>query len=187
MRLSEAVSGSAYGPRFSNSLYSPDGEIGQLRTTDMSENGDIDYATIPRANLSRSEMGAHILEDGDFLISRSGTCGIAAVFKNNGVPTIPGAFLIRIRLNERLSSDYLREYVNSRVGRQHMNRLAAGGVQKNIRGSSLLTEVVPMPSVAVQKRFLETYNEQRQGVEACNRAITATKALLQGISNSLFP
>src|SRR5262249_43282573 len=102
-----------------------------------------------------------ILEDGDFLISRSGTCGIAAVYRDNGIPTVPGAFLIRLRLNGRLSPEYLREYVNSVNGRNHMNRLAAGGVQKNIRGSALLVESVPMPPLVEQQQFLDKCNEQR--------------------------
>ena len=65
-RLSEAVVSSAYGPRFSNSLYAADGEIAQMRTTDMSEDGEINYATIPRVDLKASSLSAHILEDGDF-------------------------------------------------------------------------------------------------------------------------
>ena len=185
-RLSNAVVASAYGPRFSNSLYSDVGSVAQLRTTDIDDQGKIDYSTIPRANLTVREMHSHILEDGDFLISRSGTCGIGAVYRESGIPTIPGAFLIRLRLDKTLLADYLREYINSSVGRKHMDRLAAGGVQKNIRGSSLLSEQVPMPPVKEQARFLADVNEKRACFAECSAAIEAERQLLSSLLNSLF-
>jgi type I restriction enzyme S subunit len=184
--LADAVLDSAYGPRFSNSLYSPDGEIAQLRTTDISNEGEINYATIPRVDLEARTLAPHILEDGDFLISRSGTCGIGAVYRDSGIPTVPGAFLIRLRLNGSLLPDYLCEYINSRSGRKHMNRLAAGGVQKNIRGSTLLTESVPMPPVAEQKRFLEHLHKQRIYENSIKQLLESTNSLLHKIINTVF-
>ena len=44
----------------------------------MSDDGEINYETIPRVDLKASDLAAHILEDGDFLIERSGTCGSPA-------------------------------------------------------------------------------------------------------------
>ncbi len=185
VRLSTAVQDSAYGPRFSSSLYAVDGELAQLRTTDMSDEGEINYATIPRVDLKATELSRHILEDGDFLISRSGTCGIGAVYHDSGIPTVPGAFLIRLRLNDRLSPDYLREYVNSPTGRKHILRLTAGGVQKNIRGSALLAELVPMPNRADQERFLERCRKQRACISAIQKSIAESRSLLMSIVNTL--
>ena len=53
-RFSEHVEDSAYGPRFSNALYDINGGIGQIRTTDISDSGDIEYSTVPLANLDVS-------------------------------------------------------------------------------------------------------------------------------------
>jgi type I restriction enzyme, S subunit len=179
--LHVAVQSSAYGPRFSNALYSPSGAVAQLRTTDISELGEISYGTIPRVNLDVSELHQHILQNGDFVISRSGTCGIGAVYRNKGVPTIPGAFLIRLRLNDNLLSEYLCEYVNSSLGRRQMNTIAAGGVQKNIRGSSLLREEVPMPATATQLAFLEECAKQRHLLATVEDTIYYARRMLASL------
>ena len=184
--LGAVVSSSAYGPRFSNSLYSPTGEIAQLRTTDLSDKGEINYESIPRVDLKAQEVSNHILKSGDFLISRSGTCGIGAVYHENGIPTVPGAFLIRLRLKDDLSPDYLREYVNSLLGKRHMGRLIAGGVQKNIRGSALLAEKIPIPSIDEQETFLKTIFEQQSWITVLSDSIYRTRNIQTNFINLIW-
>lgn len=101
--LGDFVADSMYGPRFSNSLYSESGQVAQLRTTDISDSGLINYSSIPLALLDPTEMGAHLLQPGDLVFSRSGTCGVTAVFESHSYPTVPAAFLIRFRLKSGLS------------------------------------------------------------------------------------
>jgi len=102
-RLGNHVIESAYGPRFSNALYLTSGGLGCIRTTDLLEDGTIVYSNVPRTTLNPTDYTSHILIGGDFMISRSGTCGIASVFEEQDIPMIPGAFLIRLRLKESLS------------------------------------------------------------------------------------
>ena len=109
---------------------------------------------MPRADLIIEEFRGHFLEPRDFLISRSGTCGIGAVFLGFRVPVLPGAFLIRFRLASSLLPDFLRLYVNSEIGARRIRGLAEGGVQKNIRGTELLAHLVPVPLVSEQQRIL---------------------------------
>ncbi len=101
-KLGVHVLQSAYGPRFSNSLYDSNGKFGCIRTTDLLEDGTIVYSSVPRTSLNPEDYQSHILQNGDFLISRSGTCGIAGVFEEQEFPMIPGAFLIRLRLKDSL-------------------------------------------------------------------------------------
>lgn len=150
-KLKKLILDSRYGPRFSSTLYDENGSIGQIRTTDMDDDGNIDYLSVPKANLEVRDYEEHILKDGDIVISRSGTCGITAIFSSQSKPIIPGAFLIRLRPNKKISSEYLHEYFSSPLGRQLTASLARGGVQKNISGSELLDQEVPCPSEERQK------------------------------------
>lgn len=131
-KFSDNVKESAYGPRFSNSLYSENGQIGQIRTTDISDAGIINYSTVPMVALDIADYKLHILKTGDLLISRSGTCGIACVFEEQSIPMIPGAFLIRFRLKKLLHPEFAREYFNSPIGRSHTLKLSQCGVQANL-------------------------------------------------------
>ncbi len=94
--LGDLVTDSAFGPRFSSDLYSENGAIGTIRTTDLCDEGTINYNTIPYANLGIDEFKSHILDSGDLLITRSGTCGIPCIFEKQDKPIIAGAFLIRL-------------------------------------------------------------------------------------------
>lgn len=159
--LQHVIADSRYGPRFSNSLYDDNGELYQLRTSDIDGDGNINYCTVPRVSLNVDKYKEHLLRDRDIVISRSGTCGITAVFRSNNIPTIPAAFLIRLRPNSMMLADYLNEFLSSPVGRQLTSSLARGGVQKNISGSQLLAQDVPCPNLERQQQVVSTLYDLR--------------------------
>jgi restriction endonuclease S subunit len=151
-QLRTLIQDSLYGPRFSSELYDESGKVAQLRTTDIDEDGSISYETIPKARLELKEYETHLLKDGDLVISRSGTCGLTAVFRRQATPTIPAAFLIRLRTTDELLPEYLHEFFSSPKGRQLTTSLSRGGVQKNINGSNLLAQHIPCPNIARQNQ-----------------------------------
>ena len=164
---------SAFGPRFNSERYDKKGDIATLRTTDLDDSGRISYETMPLADLDESEVEGHILEEGDFLITRSGTVGIATVWDGYDMPTIPGAFLIRFRLTSELNAEYLKYYINSPIGRRRVSRRAKGGVQKNLSGGDLLNMKIPVPPVKEQEEIIDIlhniYSYNRVETERENR------------------
>lgn len=165
--FAEFVSESMYGARFSNSLYSESGTVAQLRTTDISETGVINYLSIPLANLNLSDMKSHLLRRGDLVFSRSGTCGITAVFDSHDVPTIPAAFLIRFRLTDQLSPYFLSEFFHSPIGRQMSASLARGGVQMNVSASELVKQLIPVPSIEIQQDVVGRLKSISVAIDQC--------------------
>ncbi|MEB2610950.1 restriction endonuclease subunit S [Burkholderia cenocepacia] len=137
---------SAFGPRFPSDAYDENGPLATLRTTDMDEEGNITLSTMPRAAIAPSVFADHLLRPGDIVISRSGTCGVTGVFAGHNIPVVPGAFLIRFRIRDVRLNRFYRRYFNSSLGRPYLERLAVGGVQKNIKGSDVLCLPVPIPS-----------------------------------------
>jgi type I restriction enzyme S subunit len=182
----EYVHASAFGPRFPADAYDPHGNVATLRTTDLDDEGNLDLAGMPRARLSEAQFRSHLLEPGDLLITRSGTCGIASVFPGFGLPVVPGAFLLRFRLNERVLPQYARYYFNSRAGRAQLLGEAEGGVQKNIRGSSVLRLRVPFPPMERQRRavaVLDSIADRLRAEEAYLAKLTLQK---QGLMHDLL-
>jgi len=163
--LGDFVAESMYGPRFSSSLYDQDGLVAQLRTTDISDSGDIDYGSIPRAKLDPDELASHLLRSGDFVYSRSGTCGITAIFQQQSIPTVPAAFLIRLRLKGGLDPHFLNEFFHSPIGRQMSASLSRGGVQKNVSASELVKQFVPVPPHGIQSEALDNFRSMRTAIE----------------------
>jgi type I restriction enzyme, S subunit len=156
VELGQVTESSLFGPRFSQRLYDPDGSAGTLRTTDISDNGEISYASMPTARLDLSKLREHLLMKGDLVVTRSGTCGIAAVFDGHTIPVVPGAFLIRFRLNENMNPHFLKHFLNSEEGRRTTAMLATGAVQKNLTSKALLRMHIPLPTIEVQRSVVRT-------------------------------
>lgn len=155
VKLGDVCESSAFGPRFSSDFYGPDGNIATLRTTDIDDEGNIDYSTMPLAKLDMSRFMNHLLKSRDFLVTRSGTCGIAAVFDSFEKPVLPGAFLIRFRLAQELNPYFLQYYINSPIGRIRVSQLAGGAAQQNLTGTALRNLEIPFPSIEEQSEIVQ--------------------------------
>ena len=178
---------SAFGPRFSSTLYSSSGNIATLRTTDMDDNGVICFDHLPLADLDEKAFADHILQAGDLVISRSGTIGVTGIFYGHVVPVVPGAFLIRFRLDqESVCSPFVQHYLNSEKGRKKLNNLAAGGVQKNLKGSSVLEMGAHFPTLPEQRKIADFLT----AVDGRIGQLIQKKALLEdykkGVMQQLF-
>jgi type I restriction enzyme S subunit len=177
---------SAFGPRFSSSLYADDGNVATLRTTDMDEEGNLDLSTMPLAHLNLELFNLHILEVGDLLISRSGTCGITAVFPGFNIPVLPGAFLIRFRLKESVKAEFIRRYFNYELGRARVLNEAEGGVQKNLRGSTLLKLLIPIPPKQEQDAIIHRLRCYESKIITRKIYLEKLKLLKQGLMSDLL-
>lgn len=169
--LGDLVVNSAFGPRFSSALYSKDGAIGTVRTTDLCSEGVINYETIPYANLVIQEYESHILKEGDLLISRSGTCGIPSIFAEQEKPIIAAAFLIRFILKKDVSPLYLHMLLKEETVQHKIAKMASGGVQKNLTGTNLKKLKLCIPPLPEQQKIAKT-------LSTWNKAISTTEDLI---------
>lgn len=186
IKFGQICESSAYGPRFSGNLYNPNGTIATLRTTDIDKDGNINYSTMPFASLELHKFKNHLIETKDLLITRSGTCGIAAVFESYNSPVIPGAFLIRFRLNEHAEPYFLRYYINSHIGRKRITQLASGAVQKNISGTSLLNWLIPLPTIPDQLKIVGILRTCDRKIQALEKELTLIDELFHAMLEQLM-
>ena len=177
---------SAFGPRFGSELYAADGNILTLRTTDMEDDGRIDYNTAPLARIDYAKFEKHYLQVGDIVVSRSGTCGIASVFEGYSLPVLPGAFLIRLRMKESVQPMFLRHYINSPVGRPYVLQLAQGAIQKNISGTRLGDLLIPLPSRAEQDEISAAVGTVDQKLAIHRQKLTANQDLFRTFLHELM-
>jgi len=180
--LKKHTESSAFGPRFPGDAYADNGNIATLRTTDLDENGFINYEAMPRATLNEMRFASHILQRGDLTITRSGTIGIVSVFDSYRLPVVPGAFLIRFRLFDTVLPDFLRQYLNSDIGRRRVLGIAAGGVQKNLQGSAMLRLKIPVPPIEEQREIAAILNTH----DATIRNLQAEAASLRDVKRGLM-
>lgn len=176
------VAHSAFGPRFSGELYSEEGNVATLRTTDLSPHGEISYHSMPRADVNLNKFENHLLKLGDLVISRSGRVGTAAVFKSFDLPVLPGAFLIRFRMGDRADPLFYRYFFNSELGRPLILSVARGAAQQNINISNVELLPVPCPPMREQAGIVAILSEYDNLIENNRRRI----ALLQDAARQLY-
>jgi type I restriction enzyme S subunit len=177
---------SAFGPRFGSDLYAADGNILTLRTTDMEDDGRIDYDTAPLARIDYEKFEKHYLKEGDVVVSRSGTCGIAGVFEGYPLPVLPGAFLIRLRMKCSVQPLFLRHYINSPVGRPYVLQLAQGAIQKNISGTRLGNLSIPLPTLDEQREILMALGTADKKLEGHRMKLRASQDLFRTLLHELM-
>lgn len=177
---------SAFGPRFPSDAYDENGPLATLRTTDMNDEGNITLSTMPRAAIAPSVFADHLLRPGDIVISRSGTCGVTGVFAGHNIPVVPGAFLIRFRMRDIRLNRFYRRYFNSSLGRPYLERLAVGGVQKNIKGSDVLCLPVPIPSPEEAIAIAECVESIENDIEGNEQLLTKLTLQKSGLMDDLL-
>ncbi|WP_082668266.1 restriction endonuclease subunit S [Tepidimonas taiwanensis] len=177
---------SAFGPRFPSDAYDENGPLATLRTTDMDDEGNISLSTMPRAAIAPSVFADHLLRPGDLVISRSGTCGVTGVFAGHDIPVVPGAFLIRFRMRDIRLNRFYRRYFNSSQGRPYLDRLAVGGVQKNIKGSDVLCLLVPVPSPEEAIGIAERIESIEHDIESNRQLLTKLTLQKAGLMDDLL-
>lgn len=170
VRFSEVTEFSAFGPRFSADLYDAAGNVGVIRTTDINANGNIDYTNVPLARIPES-LFSHILKDGDLLITRSGTCGIVSIFKEQTIPMIAGAFLIRFKIKDVFNNEYIARILMHPLLQKEIRKISSGGVQKNISGTNIGKLKLLLPPFPEQEKIAAV-------LSTWDKAISTTDALL---------
>lgn len=176
----------AVGPRFGGELYRANGNVATLRTTDMDDDGTLSLGTMPLAQLELAAFRKHLLQPRDLVVSRSGTCGIAGVFHGHSVPVLPGAFLLRFRFTRRVQPEYMRLYLNAPFTRRRIMRIAEGGVQKNIRGTSVLPMLVPLPPESEQAEVLNRVQLHDSRAAAEQSALATLRRVKVGLQADLL-
>jgi type I restriction enzyme, S subunit len=181
--LGQITRESAFGPRFPAGQYSGSGNVGTVRTTDITDAWEIDYRTIPRASIDPNVVRPHLLEDGDLLITRSGTCGVVCIFRKQAIDIIPAAFLIRFRLRPGVNEEFVRIAMMGRSAQRRIQGMAAGGVQKNLSGTNLATLHLPLPPPAEQSEIVATaavLDARLRSEHAALQQLRSVKAALMG-------
>lgn len=151
-RMGDVCIDSFYGPRFNKNEYSPDG-VPTIRTTDMTEDGEIVLQAPPRVRVSSEKLDLYRLLRGDLIITRTGSIGTTAVFKG-GYDAIPSAYLIRFRFSRLVEVDYIQIFLKSPFGQGLLQEEATRMAQPNISATAIRRMPLPLPPSAEQRQIV---------------------------------
>ncbi len=96
-------------------------------------------------NAMRKDLGNAFVNEGDLLISRSGTVGVVSVVPKEAESYAFGSFMIKFCLNEEINKNYVSAWLNSKIQQLFTEREKIGAIQGNITigtiEKGLLTEL----------------------------------------------
>lgn len=108
--------------------------------------GDFDIGDYFISNSLFEELRQYEVRPGDILVSCVGTFGKIAVVPPNAAPGIINPRLLRLRVNELISPDYLGEVLKSPIVFEQFSLFSRGGTMDVINVGTLSSIVLPVPS-----------------------------------------
>jgi len=138
--------------------------------------GTIDFTDLKYLPLDHSEFPDLLLKSGDILFNRTNSAelvGKSSVFKDRSGPWSFASYLIRVRLSELCSPDYVSFFLNSFHGRKWIASVVSQQVgQANVNGSKLRRCVIPLPPEKEQFRILAEVERITSVIFEAGRSVT---------------
>ena len=147
-RLGEITSEILYGV---NESAKETGEYKLLRITDI-QNDSVNWDSVPFTNYSKDKVNHYLLQNNDIVFARTGaTVGKSFLIKNLFEPAIYASYLIRIRVLNFVSPQYIKEFFGSPCYWNQITNKSSGIGQPNVNGTSLANLFIPLPALTEQQ------------------------------------
>lgn len=147
-----------------------DNDYRYIRITDINDDGTLnnDFKT------AENVRDKYILKENDFLFARSGaTAGKTFLYKNKYGKALYAGYLIRFRVNESISADFLNFILKSDnyVSWVLKNRL--GSAQPNINAKQFSSFEIPLPPLSEQQKIVTEITEIENQISELEQQIVA--------------
>lgn len=162
----------------------PNGSIGVVNISNI-EDYEIDYSSLDYIEDAERKIQSYILQEGDLLIPARGTAIRVAIFKEQPYTCIASSNVIVIRaIDERLSTTYLKLFLDSPLGRKMLVARQQGTTVMNISYKELNHMEIPLPSIEEQQNIMDEYNKEleiyKKTIREAENRWASTLSRLQG-------
>jgi type I restriction enzyme, S subunit len=170
--LTASATKDAHGPRF-------------LRITDMQESG-VNWSTVPSCACDQKTLERVKLLPGDVVIARIGATTGKALLIRERVNAVFASYLIRLRVEEGLDSEFLYDFTNSSGYWQQIDAVKGGRLKQGVNIPLLEALEIPVPPLPEQRAIASVLRTVQRAKEACERVLAATRQLKQSLLHHLF-
>ena len=138
------------------------GRYPYLRMNNLTYDGRLDLSDLKYIDIPDNELEKCIVKYGDILFNRTNSIdlvGKTCLFEFNA-PMVIAGYIIRIRLNDRVTPLYLTTYMNLEFMKKQLRNMAKGAVnQANINAQEMQSIIVPVPPLDLQNQFADFVNQ----------------------------
>lgn len=153
---------SLYGANISANEYTDSG-VRFIRTTDIREDGSLAGAGV---FIPDDLVADYMLSDGDFLISRSGTVGLAYVYSKTDGPCSYAGYLIRYVLSEPSTAKWLYYLTKSVQFRAWVLSASVEATISNVNGEKYANLMLPVPKSSARVAIAKYLDAETTRIDA---------------------
>jgi len=113
----------------------------------------------------KKDLGTAFVNEGDLLISRSGTVGMVSVVPKEAEGFAFGSFMIKFCLNEKVNKNYISAWLNTKLQKLLTEREKIGAIQGNITIETIENFKIPLPPLSVQNKIADEVRKRMQKAE----------------------
>jgi type I restriction enzyme S subunit len=132
------------------------GEFPVLRMNNITPTGEMDFTDLKYMNIADKERERYLVRNGDVLFNRTNSVelvGKTALFRAEK-PMAYAGYLIRLRVNEANSPEYLAAFLNCRYAKRVLRAMCKSIIgMANINATEVKSMRVPQPPVSLQLEF----------------------------------
>lgn len=175
-RLGEITFDQAYGTSTKAVL---ENDVPILRMGNISSNGEILYSKLKYISKDNKDLPRLYLKEGDLVFNRTNSfelVGKCAVFEKKEKFTL-ASYLIRIRFDKSMSSNFVSNYINSSLCRdtQIEPKIIQQNGQANFNGTKLSTIIIPLPPLPEQNQIVKKLERLMSYCDDLEASIKASK------------
>ena len=152
-----------------------------LRMGNVTYDGDFDCANLKYIELTEIDIAKHALRGGDILFNRTNSKELVGKtgLWDDRFQAVAASYFIRLRLDQAASCPgYVWAFMNSTAVKRRLLTMARGAIgQANINAKELRSIPVPVPPIALQRRYAEIVETARAAVTVAGSGFKTAAAL----------
>ena len=151
--------------------------INWIKIGDVAENEK--YVTKTKQKIKKEgATKTRLVKSGDFILSNSMSFGRPYILKIDRA-IHDGWLLIRINNNQKMFPDFLYQILRSNIVQEQYQKLAIGGVVKNLKSDSVRNVQIPFPPLEVQREIIEEVGGYQKIVDGAKQVVENWKPTLK--------
>ncbi len=143
--------------------------INWIKIGDVSENAKYILNTKEKI-IKEGLKKTRLVYAGDFILSNSMSFGRPYIVKITGA-IHDGWLLLRMKNSEIIDQDYLYEILRSDLIKEQYEKLATGGVVRNLNSNLVSSVEIPLPPIEVQREIVSRIVEMQNDIETLQESI----------------